>query len=316
MNPDFYKIFPTRLREAICSVKGDEEKWTELRFRVGSPVMLLYGKEEKLLSRSQGFAMDKKSAYMMTQNEIKEMMEYISNYSFYAYEEEIRQGFLTIQGGHRIGFCGKTVLAEGGIRTIRNISFLNIRLAHQIKGCAKEVLPLLLEGDRLCHTLIISPPSCGKTTLLRDIIRLLSDGTEGKMGIRGRKVGVVDERSEIAACYHGVPQNEIGIRTDVLDCCPKDIGMQLLLRAMSPEVIAVDELGTKEDIAMAVKAVRSGCSILATAHGDGFAEWKAGGGIRNLCPEHVFERYVFLSAKQKPGEVEMICDSNYKEVVR
>ncbi len=312
MKQEFYKIFPAKLRDAMCRVELEEEALTELRFRCGGPVMLLCGRKEYVLTPCHGASENLADAYRMSQNELKEMMEYISNYSFYAYEEEIRQGFLTIQGGHRVGFCGKVVLEDGKIRTIRNVSFLNVRIAHEKKGCAERLLPLLMEGERLCHTLIISPPGCGKTTLLRDIVRLVSDGRYGP----GKKVGVVDERSEIAACYHGVPQNDVGLRTDVLDCCPKVLGIQLLLRSMSPEVIAVDELGTKEDVEMVQRAVRSGCSILATAHGDKAEHQKhmRTGSLFSLLGDATFERYVFLSAKQHPGEIEAIYDEAWKPI--
>lgn len=309
MQKELYKIFPTKLREALGRVELPDDRLTELRFRQGGPVMLLCGSEEYFLTPCHGASENLADAYCISQSELKEMMEYISNYSFYAYEEEVRQGFLTIQGGHRVGFCGRVVLDGNGIRTIRNISFLNIRIAHQKKGCGEVVLPYLIEEGRLCHTLIVSPPGCGKTTLLRDIVRLVSDG--GSFG-RGRKVGVVDERSEIAACYHGVPQNEVGLRTDVLDCCPKTLGIGLLLRSMSPEVIAVDELGGKEDVEMVKKAIQSGCSILATAHGDGAENWQRGGGLQELLGSMVFERYVFLTAKHHPGEIEAVYNREQK----
>lgn len=152
-------------------------------------------------------------AVIVTPEDIKETMALVSNYSLYAYEDEIRQGYITIKGGHRVGIAGKTVLENERVKTIQYISFMNIRLSHQVKGCANQVLPYIINEGRLCHTLIISPPCCGKTTMLRDIIRQVSES--------GQSVGVVDERSEIAACYLGIPQNELGIRTDVLDGCPK-----------------------------------------------------------------------------------------------
>jgi stage III sporulation protein AA len=159
-------------------------------------------------------------AVQITKNEIRETMEYISNYSLYAFEDEIRQGFITINGGHRIGIAGKIIIENDEIKGMKHISFINIRLAHQVKGCANKVIPYLIDEKTkgIYHTLIISPPRCGKTTLLRDIIRQLSDGNSRYPGMN---VGVVDERSEIGACYMGTPQNDLGIRTDVLDCCPK-----------------------------------------------------------------------------------------------
>lgn len=300
------KIFPNGLRKRMETVEGLEEEYTELRFRSNCPVILQKGKEEVFLHKECGITKKVSEAYRISAGEIKEMMEYISNFSIYAYEEEMRQGFLTLQGGHRVGICGKAVISEGKIKIIRNISFLNLRLAHQKKGCAVQWMPYLFEKEKLCHTLIVSPPGCGKTTLLRDIIRILSDG-EGLQ--HGYKVGVVDERSEIAACYNGIPQNEIGIRTDVLDGCPKKSGMELMLRAMSPEVMAVDELGGREDIEMVKRSIYSGCRIIATAHGEGHTVWFGQQGKQEGLQNIPFERYIFLKEGKNPGMIESICDA-------
>ena len=137
-------------------------------------------------------------------------MEYISSYSMYAYIEQLKQGFLTIRGGHRVVICGTVVMDHDKVKTIRHISGLNIRIAHEVKGCADALYSMCTRMGKLIPTLIISPPGCGKTTLLRDMIRKISD--------EGQTVGVVDERSEIGACYQGVAQNDLGIQTDHIGC--------------------------------------------------------------------------------------------------
>jgi len=306
MSSELLKIFPAALRGKFGKINLLAEGYTELRFRCNGPVMLLQGREEFFLHKDGGICREADVGYIISVNEIREMMEYISNFSVYAHEEELRQGFITIQGGHRVGICGKAVLQNGQIKLIRNVSFLNIRLAGEKRGCAQPLLPYLFEGDKLCHTLIVSPPGCGKTTLLRDLIRLVSEGGSftdacgSEKKYRGRKVGVVDERSELAACYHGVPQNNLGYRTDVLDGCPKTMGMELLLRSMSPEVIAVDELGGEKEMELIERSMYCGCTILATAHGESV--------------KGNFERYVFLKPGKYPGIVERICDGSGKEV--
>ena len=233
-------------------------------------------------------------------------MEHISRHSLYAFEEEVKQGFLTIQGGHRIGLAGKAILDERGIRTIKYISFLNIRLAHQIIGCADRIMPYLYENKEVLHTLIISPPRCGKTTLLRDVIRQLSNGVGSQKGVN---VGVVDERSEIGACFHGAPQNDLGIRTDILDCCPKAKGMMMMIRTMSPRVIAVDEVGSREDLDAMEYVMNCGCKLVATVHGNAVEDMLQKPVLQRLIQEKRFERYILLDNQKEIGHLGGIFDS-------
>ena len=203
----------------------------------------------------------------------------------------MRNGFFTIQGGHRIGVAGRTVCEQGKILSFRNISCINIRVARQKKGCATKLLPWLTDGDNIYNTLLLSPPGLGKTTMLRDCIRLLS---EGNSILPGKKVGVVDERSELAASYFGVPQNDLGNRTDVLDNCPKAEGMRLLLRSMSPQILAVDELGSKEDYLAVEEALHCGCRIIGTMHARDVFELREKVYLSDWLEKGFFGRFVFL----------------------
>lgn len=301
---EIYRILPIHMRDMFQKLAIHFKDLQEIRLRIGAPVLFRYCGQEYFLGAFGGMSRDSQSAYRIRREELQEVVEYISNYSLYAYEEELRQGYLTIQGGHRIGTAGKIILENRQIKSMGNITCLNIRLAHEVLGCGERVLPNLLQGRNLCHTLIVSPPRQGKTTLLRDLIRLLSSGSPVMPGMT---VGVVDERSEIGACYRGEPQNDLGYRTDILDACPKVEGMMLLVRSMAPEVIAVDEIGSREDVEAMEYVINSGVKILATVHGSSMEDIKAKPVLGRLVQEKVFQRYIVLSGR-KVGQIREVFD--------
>ncbi|MBA4687208.1 MAG: stage III sporulation protein AA [Candidatus Galacturonibacter soehngenii] len=302
---ELIKIFSSNIRTILLQSNIDFELLQEVRLRVNGPLILIYKGKEYFLSPSGVLSQLKSDAYYVEKSEIKETMDYISSYSLYAFEDEIKQGFITIQGGHRIGIAGKTVLDGDKITGLKYISYINVRISHEIKGCANAVMPFIEEENQVHHCLIISPPRCGKTTLLRDIIRQISNGVNGKIG---KTVGVVDERSEIAGCYMGVAVNDLGIRTDVLDCCPKAKGMLMLIRSMSPSVIAVDEIGDYEDVKAIEAVIHCGCKLLATVHGSSIEDIKTKPLLQKMITEKVFERYIVLDNNKKVGNIREIFD--------
>lgn len=283
-------MLPREVRRMIAQKNMDPECLQEIRLRAEQPVIFIYNGCER-------FTTDK---YRITKEDLKEALGYISGYSLYAYEDEMKQGFITVEGGHRVGISGQVILENGRIKNIKHISSLNIRVAHEIIGCSSPVFFSVVENNQFKNTMIISPPGCGKTTLLRDMIRQLSDGNAC---IKGKTVGVVDERSEIGACYRGIPQNHLGMRTDILDCCPKAEGMLMLIRSMAPEIIAVDEIGTQNDIQAIEYAMHCGVQMLVTVHGKSFEDIKQKRAFEKMIEDRVFQRFIVLGNRKNVGEI-------------
>lgn len=308
LEKNIYPVLPIGITSVLKKVKASDICGIEeIRLRADKPLMIYKGGSDYFISNSGSISKLPFNCLITSTHDIEKTLQLMCDFSIYAVEEELKQGFLTLSGGHRVGITGRVVLEGNKIKTIRNISGMNIRIAREVKGCGRELTELLYK-DGLKHTLISSPPGCGKTTLLRDMVRIISDGDKN-LNIKGYKVGIVDERSEIAGCYLGIPQKYVGARTDVLDACPKAQGMIMLLRSMSPEVIAVDEIGSIED-AMAIEdAINSGVKVIATVHGRDMAEMMKKPGIKNLMDRDAFEKIVILSRRRGPGTVENIIDT-------
>lgn len=295
-------LFPRDRQGFWHNVLQDEERVQEIRLRVDKPVLIRRMEGDCYLDEQGRFTESKDKAYCSGQQELENILMHICHDSPYAFEDELRQGFITVPGGHRVGVAGQVVLeADGSVRTLKHVCYMNIRFAHQIYGVARQVLQYVYHEGILQNALIISPPGCGKTTMLRELVRCISEGNDYGAGLH---VGVVDERSEIAGSYLGVPQNDLGSRTDVLDACPKALGMMMLLRSMSPQVIAVDELGNDEDVEALMAAAACGSKILATVHGTGLRDVEER--FPKLCQQILFECVIVLGRRYGQPGVEEI----------
>ena len=308
---ELLRIFSLHIRRILERAAPDFDGLQEIRLRTGRPLAIVERGREVFLTGDGARTREAGAAWRVTAQELRETMEFVGEYSLYAYEDELRQGYLTIRGGHRVGVAGRTVLDGDKVKSVRYISCVNVRLSHEVPGCADPVLPYLWGDEGLLHTLIISPPRCGKTTLLRDMVRQISDGSRVR---RGYTVGVVDERSEICGCFMGIPENDVGVRTDVMDACPKAEGMMMLVRSMAPEVIAVDEIGRYEDIDAIETVLYSGCRLIATVHGSSLSDIQAKPLFQRLAQEQVFERYVILGDSFRSGHIGEILDGRGRKL--
>ena len=301
----------TRVLSRDICYSINENTLEEIRIRVDRPVILKYpdGKEDIL-------------DHVITQNEILNILQSLCNNSIYSYQSQICDGYITLQGGHRVGITGNIAMKDGKIININYISSLNFRIAREIIGASDEILKEVVNRSSLQdssfnkdkktsnleinNTLIVSKPGCGKTTVLRDLVRNISN--------MGLTVSLIDERGEIASMYKGIPQNDVGLRTDVMDNVTKSLGMKIAVRTMAPQVIVADEIGTKEDLEAINYGICSGVKGIFTAHGGDITELRQNDALNKLYEEKLFKRIIFLENRGKIGKVYYLDRNMYKTV--
>ncbi|WP_407845354.1 stage III sporulation protein AA [Clostridium tetani] len=297
---EILEILPSEIKKKLNALNF--KNLQEIRIRSQKPIIVKDGACEIVTD------------YIATLEEVGSIVKRMSSYSIYAYDDEIKQGYITINGGHRVGICGKCVVEGEKVKTIKYPASLNIRICREVAGCSDKILPYILKSSMVENTIIISPPNCGKTTLLRDIAKKLSNGIS-KLDLKGMKVCVIDERSEIASCVNGVPQLNLGLRTDVLDSCPKSQGIMMAIRSMSPDVIVCDEIGSTEDIESIIKAMNSGVKLITTVHGYDVKDIYEREVFKGAIENKVFQKAIVLSSRKGVGTVEYIYSFEEKNII-
>lgn len=298
--------FAPPLKDLLLTL-GEEQclQLEEIRLRCQEPLLLKLGDRDFTLDEQGRLSENLATGFRVDENDIYRTIASISDNSLYAFEEEIRRGFITVAGGHRVGLAGQVVLQGDSVKTMKDFSSICFRIAREVKDCALPLIPYINagRGNATVNTLIISPPRCGKTTILRDLARHLSSGSKRTPA---RNVVIIDERSELAGSYRGIPQLNVGPRTDVLDSCPKALGMIMALRSLSPQVLITDEIGRREDVEAIQECVNAGVAVISSVHAGTVDELQKRPVMRELLLTRAFKLAVILSRQKGPGHIQDI----------
>ena len=272
---EILEYFPIEIGQLIQNNIGQFEmnELEEIRIRVSKPIILKLANREKIIN------------YKVSTQDILKILENITENSLYSYQKQICSGYISLKGGHRVGITGNVVMEDEKVININYIYSLNFRIAKQVLGAADYIKEKVIENNNIYNTLIVSPPGAGKTTILRDLIRQIS---------KNKTIGVVDERGEIAAMYKNEPQNDMGLKVDILSNISKDIGIRMLVRSMAPDIICADEIGTKNDVEAIKYAVTSGVKGIFTAHGNNIESIKNSPILKELIEMRLIDRIIFL----------------------
>lgn len=280
MKYEILKYFPSNMQQKISLYINDSNynKLEEIRIRIDRPLILKFNNEVEIIE------------YIVKTEDVLKIMQSITENSLYSYQKQIAEGFITLKGGHRVGITGNVVVENEKVININYIYSLNFRVAKEIVGVSEKIINKIYENGQVYNTIIVSQPGAGKTTILRDIIRILS---------KYKTIGVVDERGEIAAMYKNSPQNNLGLKVDILNNIPKHLGIKMLVRSMAPEIICADEIGTKEDIDAIEYGVTSGVKGIFTAHGDSLENVYQNPILSEMMNKNLIEKIIILDKNDR-----------------
>lgn len=286
----------------------------EIRLRINSPLSIKCVQGNYFLDLNKKSSSIPDAYYFINKRDIEETIANLTLNSIHAFEREIQNGYITIEGGHRVGLSGDCIYNNDNFKGFKNVTSLNIRIAREFKGCSNNYMKYLINNNNVYNTLIIGPPLSGKTTFIRDIAVNLSDGIKEPY-FQGCDITLIDERGEISSIYNGIPQMSVGHRTDLLAYCMKKEGFIMSIRALSPKIIISDELGSKDDFEIIQYALKSGVNIITTAHGFDMEDIKKNIYMKNIIENNFFDRIVTLEGIKKPSTVEQIYDVSNKRVI-
>lgn len=292
--------FPLEIFNAVSHLNFN--KLNEIRLRVGKPIVIDYGGLYYL--SKNGITDVISQSLICTKDMTNEIINKACENSLYAYNEEIKNGYLTLSGGARIGIAGTCVYDGANIKTIKNFSSLNIRIPHEVRNCSLNIIEFLAE-PYIHNTLILSPPGAGKTTLLRDIAYQFSQKYL-------KSVLIIDERNEIANVNNGIPQYNLGILSDVITNSTKRFGLENGIRSLNPNIVFTDELSNEMDVDAIHYALGCGVKVVATTHSENIYSIKEKKYFEDLVNKKIFERFVVLSTRNGVGTIEGVYDKNFK----
>lgn len=287
----------------------------EIRLRINSPIYIRSIHGNYFLDYNKKSSCISHDYYLIKKKDIDETMSNFTLNSIHAFEKEIQNGYITIEGGHRVGISGDCIYEKDTFKGFKNITSLNIRIAREFKDCSLAFLKYLIKNNKdVYNTLIIGPPMSGKTTFIRDVAINLSNGLTEPF-FQGIDLTIIDERGEISSMYNGTSQMDVGFRTDILAYCMKKEGFIMSIRALSPKVIISDELGSKDDFEIIQYALKSGVNIITTAHGSDIEDVKKNIYLKNIIENQFFDRIVVLDSIKKGLTVKQIIDIPRSKVI-